>query len=68
MVQMGGSFDSTELALFQRIVDLAALDLGILDEREKSLIAARVMLAAEQGKRDFDSLMAHAKRSIPHSA
>jgi hypothetical protein len=65
---MGGYFDSTELALFQRIVDLAAADLGIVGEKEKSLIASRVMAAAEQGKRDFDTLMAHAMGKIPHAA
>jgi hypothetical protein len=65
---MSGSFDAAELALFQRIVDLAAADLGILDQKEKSLMAARVIVAANLGQRDFDSLMAHAKGTAPHAA
>lgn len=65
---MGGSFDPSELMLLQRIVDLAAADLGIIDEKEKSIIAERVIAAAMRGEWDFDFLMAHAKGNISQAA
>ena len=63
---MDGFFDPTDLTVLQRIVDLAVADLGIIDEREKSVIAARVVAAAGHGEWDFDRLMAHAKGNISH--
>ena len=61
---MSGLFGPNEVALMQRIVDLAAADLGITDENEKALIEARTIALAERGKWDFDLLMAHAKGNI----
>ncbi|WP_162918198.1 hypothetical protein [Taklimakanibacter deserti] len=58
---MSGSFDSNELAVLQRIVDLAAADLGVNDEKAKYLIAARVLAVAQFGNWDFELFMAHAK-------
>lgn len=65
---MSCSFDSNELTVLQRIVDLAVADLGIHDEKEKSLIAARVIAAAKRGEWDFDLLLAQAKANISHAA
>ena len=42
---MSGSCDPAQLALLQRVVDLAVADLGILDENEKAIIAARALSA-----------------------
>jgi hypothetical protein len=65
---MSNSFDPNELMLLQRIVELAAADLGIDDDERRSLIASRVVAAAERGEWDFDLLMAHAKGKISHAA
>jgi hypothetical protein len=62
---MTGSFSPDELSVLQRIVELAAAELGITDEKEKSLIAARAIAVAERGEWDFELLMSHAKGNSP---
>jgi hypothetical protein len=58
---MNGAFSPNELAVLQRITDLAAAELGVLNEEEKSVIAARVIAVAERGEWDFELLLSHAK-------
>jgi hypothetical protein len=65
---MSSAFDPNELMVLQRIVELAAADLGIIDEKEKATIAARVIAVAERGEWDFDLLLAHAKGAISRVA
>jgi hypothetical protein len=62
---MSGAFGPNELTLLQRIVELAAAELGIIDEEEKSLIAARAIAVAERGEWDFDVLLSHARGNSP---
>jgi hypothetical protein len=62
---MTGCFSPNELTVLQRIVELAAAELGITDEKEKSLIAVRAIAVAERGEWNFDLLLSHAKGIRP---
>jgi hypothetical protein len=58
-------FDSGQMALLQRIVDLALAEIGISAESEKTRIAERVIAAAAGGEWDFDVLMTAARAIFP---
>jgi hypothetical protein len=62
---MRNSFDPGEMALLARVVDQACTELGNLDASAKSLIAARIVAYASQGKRDFKSLLSIALHGSP---
>lgn len=65
---MSCSFDPKQMALLQRIVELAVAELGIHGESEKSQIAERVLAAAAGGEWDFNVLMTAAKGNLSHAA
>jgi hypothetical protein len=61
---MTGSFSPNELTVLHRIVELAAADLGIIDEKEKSPNRSASNRRRRAGQWDFEILMSHAKGAI----
>jgi len=56
-------FESQELTFMAAVLERACVEAGIVEEREREIVAARIVRVAQTGEEDFETLKERATKS-----